>query len=90
MPFYTLEQQNQMLKTQPKELLEKQLLALCCVVNPEMIGVCSDVIDCLDDFHLDAIPWRHRPQLIYVKDLDSLIEDGLYQISIQKILEEDK
>lgn len=90
LPFYTPEQQNQMLKTQPKELLEKQLSALCCVVNPEMIGVCSDVIDCLDDFHLDAIPWRHRPQLIYVKDLDSLIEDGLYQISIQKILEEDK
>lgn len=90
LPFYTSEQQNQMLETQPKELLEKQLSTLCCVFNPEMIGICSDVIDCLDDFHLNTIPFKHRPRMIHVKNMDSLIEDGLYQMCIQKILEEGK
>ena len=28
--------------------------------------------------------------MIHVKNMDSLIEDGLYQMSIQKILEEEK
>lgn len=90
LPFYTSEQQNQVLETQPKELLEKQLSTLCCVFNPEMIGICSDVIDCLDDFHLNTIPFKHRPCMIHVKNMGSLIEDGLYQMSIQKILEEEK
>lgn len=88
LPFYTLQQQDQLLKTNPIKLLEKQLTTLCCVMNPEIIGICSDVIDDISDIHLSGIPALHQPQIVDVEDLYPLIESGLYRMSIQKIMEE--
>ena len=88
LPFYTLQQQDQLLKTNPMELLEKQLTTLCCVMNPEIIGICSDVIDDVSDIHLSGIPATHQPQIVDVEDLYPLIESGLYRMSMQKIMEE--
>ena len=70
------------------ELLEKQLTTLCCVMNPEIIGICSDVIGDISDIHLSGIPALHQPQIVDVEDLYPLIESGLYRMSIQKIMEE--
>lgn len=90
LPFYTPQMQDEMLKKNPAELLEKQLSTLCCVLNPEMIGVCSDAIDDVKKIHLSTIPTMHQPRMIHVKDLYPLIEDGLYQMSIKGILEEER
>ena len=90
LPFYTPQQQDMMLKNNPVELLEKQLSTLCCVLNPELIGVCSDVIDREEAIYLSAIPKMHRPLLVPVKNIYSLIEDGLYQMSMRKILKEEE
>lgn len=79
-----------MLKNNPVELLEKQLSTLCCVLNPELIGVCSDVIDAVEDISLSAIPKMHQPRLVSVNNLHLLIEDGLYQMSMKEILKEEK
>ena len=44
LPFYDHLQQERLLKDAPQELLEKQIVTLCCVLNPEAIGICSDVL----------------------------------------------
>lgn len=79
LPFYDHEIQNKLLKENPKELLEKQIATLCCVLNPEAIGFCSDVLK-ETNLTLKTIPSRHQPQIIQVKQLEDLIKEGLYQI----------
>lgn len=78
------------LKNNLVELLEKQLSTLCCALNPKLIGVCSDVIDYVEDIYLFAMPKMHRPLLVPVKNIFSLIEDGLYQMGMRKILKEEE
>lgn len=87
LPFYTHSEQDEMLKTNPLELLEKQVGTLCCTINPEVIGIYSDVLDDLNDLKLSNIPDIHKPHIIFVKDFYKMIEAGIYQISIKNILE---
>lgn len=86
LPFYTHQQQDQMLKENPLLLLKNQILTLCCVMNPQMIGVCSDVIDHIDQ-HLfdDMIVDHHRPMIIEIKDLDHYIHQGLFHIAMNTL-----
>lgn len=88
LPFYTHAQQKQLLKENPQSLLRKQLLTLCCVFNPEMIGVCSDVIESIEEISLDSeIPKLHYPKIVEIKDINTMIWDGLYSIAINKLKE---
>ena len=57
-------------------------------MNPEIIGICSDVVDDISDIHLSGIPALHQPRIVNIEDLDSLIESGLYRMSMQKMMEE--
>lgn len=91
LPIYTHRQQQQLLKENPYLLLLKQLVSLCCVTNPEIVGVSSDVID---DFKGEGIeeylPIEHCPQIVYVKDFDGLIYEGLVFLGIELILKKIK
>ena len=84
LPFYDEQSQNKMLKDNPQELLEKQIATLCCVLNPEAIGICSDVLKEIK-IHLSTIPLSHQPKLINITDLYEMIEEGLFQIGKKKI-----
>lgn len=88
LPFLTHLQQTEMLKKAPDNLLLNQLVSLCCVVNPEIVGISSDV---LEDFSGDGmekyLPKEHWPQIVFVEDFDSLIYEGLYVLGIEKIID---
>ena len=88
LPFFTHLQQTEMLKKAPDNLLLDQLVSLCCVVNPEIVGISSDV---LEDFSGDGmenyLPKEHWPQIVFVEDFDSLIYEGLYVLGIEKIID---
>ena len=66
------------------KILEKQIATLCCVLNPEAIGICSDVLKEIK-IHLSTIPLSHQPKLINITDLYEMIEEGLFQIGKKKI-----
>lgn len=87
LPFYTHQQQEEMLNENPLELLEYQAEALCSVFNPEIIGVYSDKIDNTYQLLLKHIPTVHHPRIIYIQDFDEVIEKGLYQIGLKKLKE---
>ncbi|WP_294578945.1 ROK family protein [uncultured Thomasclavelia sp.] len=87
LPFLSHEQQDRLLQQNPKELLIKQLVSLCCVINPEIVGISSDVITDLDNFNLDLyLSKEHQPQIIFVKKIDELIYRGLYVLGSELIL----
>ena len=58
LPFYDHLQQVRLLKDAPQELLEKQIVTLCCVLNLEAIGICSDVLKDIQ-ISLPTIPLKH-------------------------------
>lgn len=83
LPFYTHQQQDQLLKTDPNQLLLMQLVTVCCVTNPHVVAVCSDVLDSFDSSKLtDYLPALHCPKIININDLDKLIFDGLCSLGI--------
>lgn len=84
LPFYTHEQQDEMLKTDPKRLLEKQIMSVCCVLDPQVVGVFSAVLK-NEMFDLELLPEGHRPKVVCVDDMDELIFKGLYQIGVREI-----
>lgn len=87
LPFLTHRQQDDMLKDDPNDLLLKQLATVCCVINPEVVGVCSDIIDIFDEQKLDNyLPKEHWPKIINVNDLDKLICDGLTCLGIKVLI----
>ena len=56
-------------------------------VNPEIVGISSDVITDLDNFNLDLyLSKEHQPQIIFVKKIDELIYRGLYVLGSELIL----
>lgn len=77
LPFYDHLQQERLLKDAPQELLEKQIVTLCCVLNPEAIGICSDVLKDIQ-ISLPTIPLKHQPQIIKINQLYKLIKEGLF------------
>lgn len=87
LPFLTHRQQDEMLKDDPNNLLLKQLATICCVINPEVVGVCSDVINIFDERKLENyLPKEHWPKIINVNDLDKLICDGLTYLGIKVLI----
>ena len=79
LPFFTHLQQTEMLKKAPDNLLLNQLVSLCCVVNPEIVGISSDV---LEDFSGDGmenyLPKEHWPQIVFFEDcLDVLNKEEI-------------
>lgn len=87
LPFLTHRQQDEMLKDDPNDLLLKQLATICCVINPEVVGVCSDVINIFDERKLENyLPKEHWPKIINVNDLDKLICDGLTYLGIKVLI----
>lgn len=88
LPFYTHSQQDQLLKENPQLLLTKQILTLCCVFNPEIIGVCSDVVESVELLDIDSgIPKHHYPQIVQIKEMNEMIWKGLYSIAIKNLKE---
>lgn len=86
LPFYTHQQQDEMLKYNPKELLLKQIVTLICVMNPEVIGYHSDVFDTemtLEDY---SIFKKHYPVLVRVPDFNNVILKGLYSIGLKNLM----
>lgn len=84
LPFITLRQQDEMLQNDPNGLLLKQLVTICCVINPEIIGVCSDVFDVFNNTKLvNYLPQKHWPKIIDVKNFDELICVGLYDLGLE-------
>ena len=86
LPFYTHQQQDEMLKYSPKELLLKQIVTLICVMNPEVIGYHSDVFDTemtLEDY---SIFKKHYPVLVRVPDFNNVILKGLYSIGLKNLM----
>ena len=77
-------EQDEMLIKAPNDLLLKQLATICCVINPEIIGVCSDVFKEFDSSQLiNYLPAEHWPKIIDIDNLDQLIKDGLYSLGIE-------
>lgn len=86
LPFYTHQQQDEMLKYSPKELLLKQIVTLICVMNPEVIGYHSDVFDTemtLEDYSIFKM---HYPVLVRVPDFNNVILKGLYSIGLKNLM----
>ena len=87
LPFYDHLQQERLLKDDPQELLEKQIATLCCVLNPEAIGICSGVLKDIQ-ISLPTIPLKHQPQIIKINQLYKLIKEGLFQIGKNQMIGE--
>lgn len=89
LPFYDHHQQTQLLKDNPQALLEKQIATLCCVLNPEAIGICSDVLEKIN-LSLPTISFKHQPQIIQIDQLYSMIKEGLFQIGKKNMIGDNK
>ena len=87
LPFYNHQIQDKMLKENPKELLRLQIETICCVINPEVICLCSDMISQNDLKTIDfSLPKQHLPKIHIVDDLNRFLYDGLYHIAINNQL----
>ncbi len=87
LPFYNHEIQDEMLASNPSGLLGLQIETLCCTLNPKVIGVYSDVVKDLNSIQYSSIPESHFPTIMYVDDFYTLIEEGMYRIGLNKLLE---
>lgn len=87
LPFYTHEQQDQLLKSDPKDLLLNQLETMCTVLNPEVVGIHSDILPFPYLSSFNSIPLFHQPLLDNVEDFNKVIMDGIYRIGLQELKE---
>lgn len=79
LPFVDFSNQEKLLETDPRGLLKTQLLSLCSVVNPDVVGICSENFEGLPDWDLPGcLPKTHVPELVRVNDLYSLVTKGLF------------
>ena len=85
LPCYTHEEQDRMLKEDPQKLLLLQAETITAVMNPELIGYCSDADDVTLSFEHSAIPENHRPMLVKITNLNEQIDAGLYRIGMKYI-----
>lgn len=90
LPFYDHQMQDHLLKENPKELLRLQMETICCVINPEMICLCSDVVDgdYLETFDW-TLPKQHLPEIHVIEKMNDYLYDGLYDIAINNQLKGD-
>lgn len=86
LPVYSHQKQDVLLKEDPVKLLKMQLESLNAVINPTLIGVCSDQIEHLSaDTLTKDILIDHKPQVIIVTHFQDLILKGLYSIGRKTI-----
>lgn len=84
LPFYTHRQQREMLQSDPNHLLMQQLVTVCCVIDPQIVAICSDVLDEFDSTSLtNYLPVEHCPKIVVIKELDQLIYEGLSLLAIE-------
>lgn len=81
LPFYDHVYQRKMLKEDPLELLRLQVETVCCVINPPLVCLCSDVTD-VEKLVLN-LPARHCPQISVIHDMNYYLYEGLYHIVIK-------
>lgn len=82
LPFTTKAQQEEALERDPEDLLAKQVATLCCVMNPQVVGICSRRIARPGDARLlRYVPREFWPQIVVVEELESKIEQGLAAIA---------
>ncbi len=70
----------------PREILQSQLIAICAILNPEMIAYTTDFETTDSDTLLDAYPSEYQPQLVKITNLTKDIQDGLFHIGLDNIL----
>lgn len=91
LPEYSYEYQKQMLKEDPALLLSKQMTTLWVVMNPEVIGYCSDVFsDVRVELLGQDIEACHYPKIVRVDDFNKYIQNGLFAIGIKTLKERGK
>ena len=87
LPGHTHSEQDRMLKENPAKLLEEQIQALTAVLNPELIGWCSDVISDETVSLADSeLPQENQPEIIRIPDLNGVLENGLCAIGKEYLL----
>ncbi|MGM9941604.1 MAG: ROK family protein [Bulleidia sp.] len=87
LPCHMTGSQDQRLKTEPDHLLMDQITAVAAIMNPQLIGWESDVIqepEINDAFQ--NIPAEHRPVLEHVTDMNNLMFTGLYEIGKKTLM----
>lgn len=85
LPFYNHQMQEEMLRENPLLLLERQVETLCCVFNPEYLGIYSEVLPHQTSLHFDTIPLKHQPHICFIDDLEAMIFKGLYEIILDDL-----
>ena len=89
LPFYTEEEQDEALAQDPVDLLAKQVATLSCVMDPEVVGVCSELGQPADpEAYLHYVPRKFRPRVVAVDDFGMLVERGLAAIARDVLLSE--
>lgn len=82
LPFVDFASQEKMLRTNPKELLKIQLISLCSVINPEIVGICSDNFTGIPKWDLAGhLPVDHLPKLVEAGDFYELVFKGLLSLA---------
>lgn len=84
LPIHDKDELKQLKETDPVALMKEQMMGVCAVMDPQVIGYYSECFT-NESIVLDAIPDRHRPVTQEVKEIDSLIENGLYYIGMKNI-----
>ena len=86
LPFYDHGEQDRLLKEDPQSLLEKQILTLAAVINPQVIGYCSDVFEGAIKV-TPSFSTTHMPQLVRIEYIEEKIAEGTFRIGIRKLME---
>ena len=89
LPFYTEEEQDAALASDPVDLLAKQVATLNCVMNPEVVGICVEGGTPTDlGAYLRYVPVEFRPRMVAVSDFSQKVGRGLAAIARDVLLSE--
>ena len=90
LPFLDFATQERLLKGNPQELLKTQLVSLCAVVNPEVVGICSDNFKDTPQWDLsDLLPKTHWPKVVWAQDFYELVQRGLSAAACDYLISND-
>lgn len=79
LPFYNHSIQDEMLKEYPTELLRLQIETICCVINPEMICIYSDVLTKKEIKNIQySLPKQHLSKIYVLTQWNKYLSEGLY------------
>ncbi|MBO6046745.1 MAG: ROK family protein [Erysipelotrichaceae bacterium] len=88
LPLMSRPQQKALLKEDPLSLLQIYIGMLSCVIDPELIGVYSEVVhDLKEDDLLRNTQEGYQPRCVILADFQSYLYQGLYAIGKQVNLE---